>query len=204
MATFMVQLSPPAQAALEYHRGKLADGQLWRVFTASLVHFGWLHWLTDAAALAALSWIAARRRRRVLVEVALLATAVGAAVHLLGGPVGSYRGLSGVNYGLLAALLVTMARRAHGPASALGWGVLAVVIAKTAWELVVRAPLLPTALPHGVALVAEAHAAGVVVGVLLALCRARSRPSPGPVGSDPTARPCCKTGRPIQSPPSWR
>jgi rhomboid family GlyGly-CTERM serine protease len=163
LVSLAVQLSPPAQGALELDRAAAADGQAWRLVTGQVTHFGWSQLAADVGAFIALCWLARRQPwlgRTVLVSL----LAVGLGVQLGAGHIQMYRGLSGVNYALMAWLLM------HRIAESLGWGraafaiVLAAMVGKSVLEVLgLRLPL-PVPLPEGVAVVGWAHLAGLMGG----------------------------------------
>jgi rhomboid family GlyGly-CTERM serine protease len=89
---------------LEFQRQAVLQGEVWRLWTGNLTHFGDYHTWMNAAGLAALvavlfwylpvSWFAA--------GVVVIPFGVGISLFLFAQDVGIYRGFSGANYGLLA------------------------------------------------------------------------------------------------------
>ena len=175
-ASAMAQASPAALAALELDRAAAWGGQWWRLLTGSFVHCSWAHLLADMGALVLACWLGRARAGEAARVVVLAAAAVGVGVWLLGGPVATYRGASGVAHALTAWLLLRAALDARGLARH-AWGAgLAAMVIKSAVEAVTARPLLCTSLPAGVAVVGVAHLAGIAAGAAVALAgRARRR-----------------------------
>jgi len=168
LAVLVIETWPGAQAALEFDRAAVAAGQWWRLASGNLVHHGWGHLAADLAAFILLCWMAPGRLRYTVLLAVLAALAVGVSACLWGGA-DTYRGLSGINYGLLAYALVAMAVRRRGwPAAGLV-ALLLVVIAKTAIETATGRLLVNVCLPDGVLVVGVAHLAGLAVGIAAAL-----------------------------------
>lgn len=160
---------PSSHAWLEYNRAAVEGGQWWRIVTGNLVHYGWGHLAGDLAAFIVLCGVAPHRFRVTALVALLSAIAVGVGVYLLAGDVATYRGLSGVNYALLASALLGTALRDRGPKAVLLGAVLAAAIAKTAVETATGRLLVNVCLPKGVWVVGWAHAAGLTVGSAAAL-----------------------------------
>lgn len=95
----------PVREALIYDRTGVATGELWRLWTGHLCHFGWLHFLADAGLFAIIGWTLERRCPRGA-RGALLALplAIGAALYWAAPDLTRYAGLSGINVGLLVFL----------------------------------------------------------------------------------------------------
>jgi rhomboid family GlyGly-CTERM serine protease len=168
VAAIVIQAWPTAQAALEFDRPAVAAGQVWRLVTGQLVHFGWAHLTADLACFVALCMLSNRLGPGTGRAVVSSAGAVGAAVLLLAGDIAAYRGLSGIDYGLLAWMLAVRAFRAPGAAGRLWSAALLAVGVKVAIEAVTGANLFPTSLPGGVAVVSITHVAGMITGIALA------------------------------------
>jgi len=165
----LVQLSPVAQAALQFDRDRIAAGEFWRLLTGNFVHYSWPHLVANLGAFAALCWMAEGRARGVLALVTLSALAVGAGVFSLAGGVTTYRGVSGVDCALAAWVLTTMAFQ-DGRLKGLAWvGVLAILAFKSIFEAVTGQLMLPTSAPAGVAVVGVTHVIGLAVGIAAAM-----------------------------------
>lgn len=122
----LVQASPDWGAALEFHRAAVnADGELWRLLSAHLAHFGGDHLRWDVAALLILGAMAEPENRRVFALTLVgAALAIGLGVWAGQPQFETYRGLSGVDsalYGLVCARLIADGWRVrHGFSIALG------------------------------------------------------------------------------------
>ncbi len=90
--------------ALEYQRGQSAD--VWRYLTASFVHYGGEHLLTNLAALLVLGTLAERLVSGAVLAATVLTAAVASTVvlHLTLPGYQSFAGISVVNYVLLGAV----------------------------------------------------------------------------------------------------
>jgi hypothetical protein len=165
---------------LQYDRGLVASGEVWRLATGQLVAWTPRMAVADLGAIAALgAWLEARGRRRGLIAGLLsagAATALG--VHLLLPRLALYRGGSG----LAAALLVLVAADLAAGTRDTGRRLLALAaLALLAGKLLVEAAtgraLAAGDLPPGVALTPLVHLLGAVAGALVALGeRGSSRP----------------------------
>ncbi len=161
-------LGEPARALLRYDRTSLEVGQLWRLFSAHLVHLDFVHALLNGAALwllvAAVGRGVAARDWLLIVAGAMLG--VDAGLYWLMPQLSWYVGLSGVLHGALAgpALLLCLRLRP------MGFLLLLLLAGKLAWEQA-AGPLPGTADLISGAVVTEAHffgAAGGIIGALIA------------------------------------
>lgn len=155
-----------ASDALRYERAAIAHGQLWRLVTGNLVHFGWPHCLLNVAVLLGLGailpapWHALR-------TCALLSTGIGMALFLTVPGLQHYAGFSGVNYGL--AVLALWPRMRDEPVAGV---VLAVVVTRVAWQWLGTGTSIDAAW-LGAPPLAAAHVAGLCGGAVLAMPGAR-------------------------------
>lgn len=159
-------LPSAAQQALALQRGAVNEGELWRLWTAHLVHFGPRHALWDGLAWVALSWGCARQ-----VGVARWALAMGLSAPLLSAAVlwlephlTEYRGASGWIVGMVAWLWGQGWRGRPAPSFRLLWALIGLaLLAKLGWDVHAG---VSAALPPGVALAWSAHVVGAVLGLL--------------------------------------
>src|SRR5689334_13537921 len=150
---------------LQYDRQAIADGQLWRIVTGHAVHFGFEHFLWDAAVfvvLAVLCWQLGPRRCLVCLTAATLA--IPAALWILQPGLETYRGLSGLDSALyvtgalaLGERLWTEGRRSLGMAA---FASVTVLAAKAAYELATGQTLFVDAARLGFVPVPLAHVTG--------------------------------------------
>lgn len=169
LAALAVQAWPSAQEALVFRHQAIAAGEWWRVVTGHLVHCDWRHLAADLGAFALLCWIGLRRPRTALTVVVLSAVAAGVAVYLWAGGITTYMGISGINYSLLAWLLLARALEERGWRAAAYGAVLAAICAKAVIETATGELVVNACLPAGVRVVAVAHLAGIVVGLAAAI-----------------------------------
>lgn len=154
-----------AAAALRYDRAGLAQGELWRVWTAHLVHASPRHLVMNAAALMCL-WALSVRDAPIRYWLAVIFTAAGAvAVGLwfIDPEISWYVGLSGVLHGIWAADAVRVWRRERGFAMLM----LSLLTAKIIAEQ--TSGPLTRSLGVDIPVVVDAHAFGALGGLAVAL-----------------------------------
>lgn len=159
----------PAQDLLVYERGAIAQGELWRLMTGHWAHFSAGHLGANLLAFGLAGFIAEQRRERGFAWLCLVAPlAVGALLFALAPGLARYGGLSGVSLAAIAFVGVRglFERGLWRWVCALALGVLG---AKVLFELASRESLFAATLSGGAALVPEAHAAGALVGTLVAV-----------------------------------
>ncbi len=146
-----------------------AGGGGWRWLTAHLAHFDANHLMWDLAVFAVLgAWIESGSRRLLSTILVASAAAISAAVWFGMPELSSYRGLSGIDSALAAAVAVGLYRSAKSPSERwLPLGLLAALAVKIAWEFSTGGTLFVTADTYvGVPL---AHLVGALVGGMAAL-----------------------------------
>jgi membrane associated rhomboid family serine protease len=133
----------------------VADGQYWRLLTATFLHFGFLHLLFNMLALFQIGPLleAAFGRVRFLALYLLAGLAGTAASYLFGPQVQQAAGASGAVFGLFAAAYVVERRRGGGAASSFA-------------VLIVINLVLTFSIPH---IDVRGHLGGLVAGGLAAL-----------------------------------
>ena len=163
-----------------YDRAGLANGQVWRLITAHLVHLGWAHLWPNLLALLLIAGLLEEFLSPLEWAAASLVTgfAISTGLYLFQPDTHWYVGLSGVLHGLVACGAVMMIRaRAVG----LGVGVGLGLTLKLLWE-VVYGPVPLTAASVGGAVVVAAHLygalAGATTGLAFAAMRRRTAPDP--------------------------
>lgn len=117
---------PGAAEALQYDRGAIRAGQVWRLWTGHLTHWSWDHLVWDVLALVVAGVWAARLHPRTTAAVLLLGPMAISAGLWVGQPgMETYRGLSGVDTGLFAVVAAGVAWAAWRDRS---WGWLAAMV----------------------------------------------------------------------------
>ena len=105
VVTLLQALGPAAREALIYDKAHIAAGQIWRIWTGHLVHFGWQHWLGDAWLFLLLGRILERRNPWITYSTLLFLPLVTAeAITLFVPAMLRYAGLSAINVSLLIFL----------------------------------------------------------------------------------------------------
>ncbi len=192
----LAHASPTLTAAWEFHRAAVNEGgELWRLFTAHLAHFGADHLAWDVAALLVLGTMAEREDRRAFaLTLALAATLIGLGVWLTQPALATYRGLSGLDsalYGLVCARLIATGRRQrHTFTVTLGAAALAGFALKCAAEFASGQTVFAAGADY--APVPLAHLLGLLSGLTVAVL---SRRPAGDAASRPPA-----SGWPCPSP----
>jgi rhomboid family GlyGly-CTERM serine protease len=105
LAAVVVQLDPGSQSSLIYDRTAVAQGEIWRLWTGHLVHFGWPHFIADAGLFLILGRLL-ERQHPVACYVSLIGMPLAIALAMYWGDPAMirYGGLSAVNFGLLVFL----------------------------------------------------------------------------------------------------
>lgn len=105
LCALAVQLVPAWREALIYDRTALAHGEWWRIWTAQIVHFGWLHFLADGGLLLIIGWTLGREfPRDSAIGLLAMPPVICAVLYWLDPTMARYAGLSAVNLGLLLLL----------------------------------------------------------------------------------------------------
>jgi rhomboid family GlyGly-CTERM serine protease len=107
VAALVIQLNPDWRELLIYRRSAVAQGELWRLWTGHLVHFGWPHFLADGGLLLIMGWTLGREpagaRHQVLLFMPLFVSAV---IFWFDPGMERYGGLSALDLGLLLMLAI--------------------------------------------------------------------------------------------------
>lgn len=90
---------------LSLERSAVAAGQLWRLLTGNLVHFGWAHTAMNLAAflLCSFGLLAQMSLVRFIYLLSVCCLAVGLGIYFLNPEYATYAGLSGAIHGLIVA-----------------------------------------------------------------------------------------------------
>jgi len=184
LALGVAALPPAFAGVLEFSHEAFARGEIWRLWTGHLTHFGAAHLRWDVFALLLLGPMAEMKSRRDwVVAVVVSAPVVVLAVWWLQPQFAVYRGLSGIDcvaYGVVAGHLLREGwrERERGRFSfALGVAACGGALAKCGFELVAGRAFFVGATDAFVA-TPLAHFVGVLAGVLvvfLSVCLPRFR-----------------------------
>jgi rhomboid family GlyGly-CTERM serine protease len=156
--------SEPVAAELAWSRAAILDGELWRLWTAHLVHFSTSHACADILALFAAGLLAERLAgsRRLALALAGGAALLSLGLLALAPGLQEYRGASALVV-LSAVLGGALAWKRH-PASRTMFGCAALAFAsKLLWEACAHTAAF-TDLPAGVAVAWQAHLLGALLG----------------------------------------
>ncbi len=146
---------------------KVSSGELWRLLTANLVHFGWVHTAMNTAALllCTLAFFIDDSAKKFFILFCWCCFCVGLGIYLLNPEYKPYAGLSGAIHGLIVAGLLQT--RAY-PVWIRSLGLI-LVIAKLTHENSVgyHATDLQSLIPAAVAV--ESHTYGAIAGLIFTL-----------------------------------
>lgn len=158
--------------ALRYQRADILHGQIWRLFSAHLVHLGGAHLLLNLCGLALVWALFTHELSGPGAWLVLICSALGVSLGLLlfDRELAWYVGLSGVLHGLFVA--GALRRWRERPVEAAG--MLAVLAGKLLWEQLLG-PMPGTSAIAGGPVVVDAHLFGAVGGCLGAALRAALR-----------------------------
>lgn len=169
-----VQFSPQAMDWLQYERGAIADGQLWRIVTGHLTHCSFDHLFWDVAALVVLGWLCeADDRRRWCRCVTLSAVCIPLGLWVLRPDVQTYRGLSGIDSALFVLLAVSILRESRSSqrtfSAAAAAAFLCGFAAKTGYEFLTVQTMFVDSTAAGMVPIPLAHVIGGIIGAATAL-----------------------------------
>lgn len=166
----LIHLLPTAGSLLEYSRTGIAAGEAWRLLTGHWTHGSLDHLSWDAVVFAVLGCILAKRSLTTFWwTVTGSAVAISLALFAIEPRWETYRGLSGIDAALFAALAVTLWRETERrPERALAAGALLLLGAKILFELATGSALFTAAVP-GHQVVPLAHLVGLATGLMVAL-----------------------------------
>lgn len=157
---------PRLAEQLIFRHDKITSGQLWRLWTGHLVHFGWRHLVADLAVfLAAGLWLESFAPRTTRAFLALAPAAISVSLYYADPTLAIYGGLSGLAIGLLVLLALVQIRRDRTAPRGLWVVVLVIVAVKIALEAFNDTPLLASLGP-GIKVSSLAHLGGVACALL--------------------------------------
>lgn len=162
LTTFETRLFP----LFSLEAAQIASGEYWRLLTANLVHFGWIHTLMNAAALllCALAFFTEYPLKKFSLLLLWCCAAVGIGIYFFNPEYSPYAGLSGAIHGLIVAgLLISRAYPLWIRVVALGLVVTKLAQENSAgYEVTDLQALLP------VAVAVESHLYGALAGLAFA------------------------------------
>lgn len=166
-ACILLALAPDvAGALLAYDRQAIANGELWRLWTAHLVHFSFAQAVADAAVLLACGALAEQAigSRRMAGLLLCAAPLVSAGLFALAPSMAEYRGASALATAcavLAAALLWRL-----GPWWRLGTAAAVTAFAARTLLEAASMPITSATLPDGVVVAWQAHLLGALAGAI--------------------------------------
>ena len=159
---------PVTNAWFRFDRLHIWEGEVWRLFSAHLVHMSWNHYAMNCLGIVVIyglywRWLTAKTA---LLWCLISALAVVLGLLVLSPQISWYVGLSGVLHGLIMAGAVTDIHARHRE----GFWVLGVVVAKLSWEIL-YGPLPGSETGAGGPIVVEAHLYGAMGGLVVSMMR---------------------------------
>lgn len=163
-----VAIIPGSAEALQYDRARVTAGAVWLLLSGQLAHWTARMAFLDLGMLAGLgAWLEARgERRELVVALGLGAAGTALAVHALSPGLDLYRGSSGLASALFVLAALRLARTSLGTARFLALFVLALFLAKAAWESHTGQALFAGPLAPGVRVVPLVHLFGGLAGAV--------------------------------------
>lgn len=167
-----IQFSESWITRSQFEFARVVEGEIWRIWTGHLTHFGWNHLFWDLLMFVVLGIVCERKfKERYLPGLILMMGLITGAVVCLRQDIVIYRGLSGIDTGLFAWIATDSIRQAWKERDRIGvllWGVpVAGLLAKLGFEWNTGTVLFVDA-DHFVPLV-EAHLAGMIGGMALGI-----------------------------------
>src|SRR5258708_18034033 len=105
LVAVVIEFNPGWRDVLIYDRHAVMSGELWRMWTGHLVHFGWPHLVADAGLLVILGWPLGQKHRQFSwLALFLMPPFISGVLLWLDPGMTRYAGLSAVDLGLLLFL----------------------------------------------------------------------------------------------------
>jgi rhomboid family GlyGly-CTERM serine protease len=150
-----------------YDRALIRQGQVWRLWTGHVVHFGGSHLFWDLAVFVPVAgWLECLWPRRARWFYLWCPLAISVALFGFDPALVRYGGLSGLAAGMVVLLAGLQLRSGKDGRRWLWLGVFVLVGAKLGYEQVAGAPLVVTSFGDNVRSVPLAHLGGAVCGVV--------------------------------------
>ncbi|MBX9788209.1 MAG: rhombosortase [Pirellulales bacterium] len=171
-----IWLVPGAAEWLQFDRGAIAAGEIWRIVSGHLTHWNGDHLLWDVLMFAVLGALVERTSRAsFLATTVLSALAISAALWFLQPAQVLYRGLSGIDSALFVFQAIWLAREALSEkrfaASVLPMVALAGFVGKVGYEYASGCTLFVDSAAAGFAPLPLAHVIGGLVGAAVLAAR---------------------------------
>jgi rhomboid family GlyGly-CTERM serine protease len=170
----LLSFIPGFAEALEYDRGAVESGELWRLLTGQLVHWTARMTIADLGVILLLGIWLERRSRKLFISSQLIAAGLIAAGLLLSRGMEIYRGSSGLAAAAftMVALLLLFDSRLHMAWRGVALLAIILLVSKMIWEMRTGTALVAGHLPHGVQVTPLVHLLGAIAGaVTFAGCR---------------------------------
>jgi rhomboid family GlyGly-CTERM serine protease len=177
-ASIVATAWPAASEALLFDHARIVSGQVWRLWTGHLAHFGWSHlgWNVLVFAVSG-GWAERIAPRRTRLFSAIGAPVIGLALFAFDSALQRYGGLSGLAAGTVALLAMVQLSR-HNDGDRWFWRViLGLLIAKIVIELASRQPMFTDFAGADIHTVPIAHVAGMLIAISIHLRSERHRRS---------------------------
>jgi rhomboid family GlyGly-CTERM serine protease len=156
------------QQVLQFDRNAIRNGEHWRLVTGHFTHWTFDQFFWDTVTFAFLaSMCVFRSQKRFLAAVGISTLLISATVWICHPEILFYRGLSGIDSALFVLLAVSILKESLAERDwlylALGCGLTAAFIGKTAFELVTGSTIFVDS--EAVNTLCLAHVVGAIVGV---------------------------------------
>ena len=161
-----------ALTILQYQRNDIANGQLWRLFSAHLVHLNWNHFFLNAAGLVLL-WLLLYRsfsQGQWLLLFFFSLLLIDIAIYFFHPGIVWFAGLSGILHALFTAGAVASIRQ-------YGWkysAYLVIILVKIAWEQL-SGPIPGSTEAIGAPVITASHFYGASAGLIFAALVRKNR-----------------------------
>ena len=165
---------PFASDALQYDRGRIMAGELWRLATCHMTHWNAEHLLWDLLMFVVLgAWCEWRQPKQMRICLVLGAAAVTGTVFFFFPHMSMYRGLSGVDSALFTLLAVELFREGRRSRDRLQCFVTTALllgfVGKIFYEVIAGGTIFVDDQAAGFVPLVWDHLAGAVVGIVVAL-----------------------------------
>ncbi len=173
VATLAVMQVPPMNELAYWYRDAIADGQVWRILTGNLTHTNLWHLAMNACGFVIIAFIYRHhiRPRLYTLLTLVISTIIGLAVWWT--DTMAYAGISGTLHGLFAwGAIQDIRQKDH-----YGWLLLVGILIKIGQELYFGGSESTSSLINARVAI-EAHAVGLVAGIILGLIPITNKPLP--------------------------